>query len=116
FRSEGVRNTWQLPVNTDPARWLPEQVESTGFFVEGAWRALPIVTLGGRYDRIDFDEIESPTGRRDTWDANVRRWEGAVAWHPSRDWEIKVSYQDWMYPDDEHLDADMAGFQLRMEF
>jgi hypothetical protein len=116
FRSEGVRNTWQLPGNDDPGRWLPDEVETTGLFVEGSWRMIPGVTLGARYDRLDFDEIESPTGRRDTWDANVRRWEGAVAWHPSRDWQVKVSYQDWRYPDDPRLDADMAGFQLRMEF
>jgi len=115
-RSEGVRNIWQLPANDTPARWLPAEVTSNAFFLESAIKLMPGATLGARYDQVDFDEITSPTGRTETWDANVRRVEGALSFRPARQWEIRVAYQDWWYPDDPELDADMAGFQLRMDF
>ncbi|MDZ4806307.1 MAG: hypothetical protein SGI90_15720, partial [Candidatus Eisenbacteria bacterium] len=91
-RSEGVWNSWQLPGNDDPARWLPDEVEANAFFVESAVKLMPGATLGARYDQINFDEITGPTGRTQAWDANVRRVEGAFSFRPAREWEIRVAY------------------------
>lgn len=116
LRSEGAWNTWQLPANDNPAKWLPNEVTSSAWYGETAIKLAPGTTLGARYDQVDFDEITSPTGRTETWDADVRRIEGALAYRPARDWEFRVAYQNWWYPEDPAFDAEMAGFQLRMDF
>ena len=115
-RSEGVWNSWQLPANDDPAHWLPDQVSSTGLFVEGSAKLTAGITLGARYDQINFGKITSPSGETEEWDANVRRVEGALSFRPARDWGIRVAYQDWWYPKYDELGSDMFAFQLRMDF
>lgn len=115
-RSEGVWNSWQLPANDDPARWLPDEVNSTGLFVEGSAKLRAGVTLGARYDQVNFGDITGPSGKTEKWDADVRRVEGALSWRPARDWELRVAYQDWWYPDLKELNSNMIALQLRVDF
>jgi hypothetical protein len=116
LRGEGCWNRWELPERTDPATWLPGELESNALYLETRVTMTPGLLLGARYDQVNFDDIVRPDGSRHSWDADVRRAEVALAYRPHRTWELKAAYQNWWYPDAPRFDADLGAIQLRMDF
>ena len=89
-RAELVSARWTLPALGSPA--IDNPLSATGISVEGRYRLVPGVTLGGRLDHLGFSE-QTGTYVSLPWDAPVTRVEAGVAWSVVRHLIVRVSLQ-----------------------
>lgn len=115
-RGEAVWNRWELPANDTPGRWLPPHVDSFSYYIESKVTVAAGIFLGGRFDGMNFDEITSPAGKTQDWDADVTRYEVGAGWRPNRATEVRYVYQGWNYPDDPQFDTGLYALQLKVTF
>jgi hypothetical protein len=89
-RGEIVSSRWDTPfLNGDPT----EHLEGLGTSIETRIAFTPRWSFAVRGDRLGFSDIVTSTGDIRTWDANVRRVEGAVGYLVRRNVRLKASYQ-----------------------
>jgi hypothetical protein len=84
-RSELVWDRWQVPTLDTPLR-------AASVFVEGSYKILPGTFVAGRFDRLTFSRVSTPTQDR-TWDAPVTRIETGLGYYIRRNLIAKGTYQ-----------------------
>jgi hypothetical protein len=89
-RAEWLRSAWSLPVIRRPA--VTDPVSSQAMIVEGRYRLWPGLSLAVRGDGLWFSDLEG-TAANDTWEANVRRLESALAFAVTRNVTAKAAWQ-----------------------
>ena len=89
-RAEWLRSSWSMPALGLPAIEAP--VVARSLIVEGRYRLLPGLSLALRGDGLWFSDITG-TGVTDTWEANVRRLEGALGYSITRNITAKFAVQ-----------------------
>lgn len=108
-RGEVVASRWDTPfLNGDRT----ERLGAIGSSIEGRVALTPRWSVAIRGDRLGFDEIEAPTSELRTWDAPVKRVEGAVGYLLRRNVRLKASYQYNWRDGGRERKAGMAGAQL----
>ena len=89
-RGEVVASRWDVPFqNGDPTL----QLEALGTSLETRVALTPRWSLALRTDRLGFSRLVTDTGDVRSWDANVRRVEGAVGYLVRRNVRVKAGYQ-----------------------
>jgi len=73
-------------------------VRADGLAMSGHWAQMVYSIAAGwdfafRFDAMRFEEVESSTGERMTWDLNVDRVETGVGYHVSRELQLKAVTQ-----------------------
>jgi hypothetical protein len=108
-RGEIVASRWDTPfLNGDPT--LP--LEALGTSIETRIALTPRWSFAVRGDRLGFSEVTTSTGADVTWDADVKRVEGAVGYMLRRNVRLKASYQyNWRNGGRVRQDG-LAGAQL----
>jgi hypothetical protein len=108
-RGEVVGSRWDVPfLNGDPTLRL----DALGSSLETRVALTPRWSLAVRGDRLGFSRVVGSTGEVRTWDATVRRVEGAVGYLLRRNVRLKAGYQyNWRDGGRERA-IGMAGAQL----
>ena len=108
-RGEIVKSRWDTPfLNGDPT--LP--LESLGTAIETRVALTPRWSFAVRGDRLGFSEVTTATGTAVTWDADVKRVEGALGYMVRRNVRLKASYQYNWRNGGRIREAPLAGAQL----
>jgi hypothetical protein len=108
-RGEVVASRWDTPfLNGDPT----ERLEALGTSIETRVALTPRWSIAVRGDRLGFSEIATTTGDLRTWDAPVKRVEGAVGYLLRRNVRLKASYQYNWRDGGRERKAGLAGAQL----
>jgi hypothetical protein len=108
-RGEIVSSHWDTPfLNGDPTLRL----HALGTSIETRIALTPRWSVAVRGDRLGFSEVETATGANVTWDANVKRVEGAVGYMLRRNVRLKASYQYNWRNGGRIREAPLAGAQL----
>lgn len=108
-RGEIVSSYWDTPfLNGDPTLRL----RALGTSIEGRVALTPRWSVAVRGDRLGFSEVTIATGANVTWDANVKRVEGALGYMVRRNVRLKASYQYNWRDGGRIREAPMAGAQL----
>jgi hypothetical protein len=89
-RAEWLRSSWSMPALGLPAITAP--VVARSLIVEGRYRLWPGLSVALRGDGLWFSDIAG-TSVVDTWEANVRRLEGALAYSIHRNITAKFAVQ-----------------------
>lgn len=89
-RGEVLASRWQLPAFVG-APGTPA-VSAVAAWAEGRMRVLPGLDLALRAERLDFDDVATPSGG-EPWEAPVTRLEGGVAYSPIRHLRLKLVAQ-----------------------
>jgi hypothetical protein len=90
LRAEAVESWWETPPVGTPA--ITDPLRAFAVYLEGRYKVAPGITVGARVDRLTFSRIAGSYAT-DTWDANVTRVEGGVAWTPRRHLLLRAVYQ-----------------------
>ena len=90
LQAEVVASWWDLPPVGAPA--IEHPLRTIGAYIEGRYKLAPGWTVGARVDRLASSTLQG-SARTDTWDANVTRVEGGVAWTPRRHVSLRAVYQ-----------------------
>jgi hypothetical protein len=108
-RGELVASRWDVPfLNGDPAVAL----DALGSSVETRVALTPRWSVAARADRLGFSRLALGDGEVRSWDANVRRLEGAVAYLVRRNVRLKAGYQYNWRDGGRERSLGMAGAQL----
>ena len=108
-RGEVVGSRWDVPfLNGDPTL----QLDALGSSIETRVALTPRWSVAARGDRLGFSRVTATDGVVRSWDAPVRRVEGAVGYLVRRNVRLKASYQyNWRSGGRERT-IGMAGAQL----
>jgi hypothetical protein len=95
--AEFVHTDFDVPVAFDP---LPRRrLSASSEYADVRYRLHPRWDLSARVDRLDFSQMTGDligAGLPVTWDADVRRLEGVVAYRVTRQFEGRLGWQeDW---------------------
>jgi hypothetical protein len=85
LRSEAIWSRWQTPM-------VARSLGALGFTAEGRCKLLPGLYAAARLDRLDFTDIDGPSGPV-SWDAPVWRTEAGLGYTPVRRVLAKLAYQ-----------------------
>jgi hypothetical protein len=108
-RGEVVASRWDVPFqNGDPTL----ELDALGTSVETRVALTPRWSLAVRGDRLGFSRVVTAAGDVRTWDANVRRVEGAVGYLVRRNVRLKAGYQYNWRDGGRERSIGMAGAQL----
>lgn len=108
-RGEVVASRWDVPfLNGDPTLTL----DALGSSIETRVALTPRWSLAVRGDRLGFSRVAFATGDLRTWDAPVRRVEGAVGYMMRRNVRLKAGYQYNWRDGGRERSIGMAGAQL----
>jgi hypothetical protein len=108
-RGEVVANRWDVPFqNGDPTLTL----DAVGSSIETRIALTPRWSMAVRGDRLGFSRVTIATGDVRTWDAPVRRIEGAVGYLVRRNVRLKAGYQYNWREGGRERSLGMAGAQL----
>jgi hypothetical protein len=92
-RSELVWSRFGFPHALAPSNTT--KLDALGSWVEGRYRITPRIFVAGRADRLGFSTLRGATIGTDglSWDAPVRRIEGAVGYYIQRNFVLRGSVQ-----------------------
>jgi hypothetical protein len=108
-RGEVVASRWDVPFqNGDPTLAL----EAVGSAIEARIALTPRWSIALRGDRLGFSRVTVAAGDERTWDAPVRRVEGAVGYLVRRNVRLKAGYQYNWRDGGRERSLGMAGAQL----
>jgi hypothetical protein len=108
-RGEVVGSRWDVPFqNGDPTLRLG----ALGSSLETRIALTPRWSVAVRGDRLGFSRVVGATGEVRTWDATVRRLEGAVGYLVRRNVRVKAGYQYNWRDGGRERSLGMAGAQL----
>ena len=93
FVAEVVDNGFESP-------WIPEELGTTAWYAEGKYTFLPGAYFAARFDQLKHDTIayEDPVTfemKRETWDQDVQRAEGAIGYWVTSGILTRVDVQLW---------------------
>ncbi len=109
IRGEVVSSRWDVPFqNGDPTLAL----EALGSSIETRIAVTPRWSVAVRGDRLGFSQVTIATGDVRTWDAPVRRVEGAVGYLVRRNVRLKAGYQYNWRDGGRERSLGLAGAQL----
>jgi hypothetical protein len=91
FRGEAIWSAWDAVAEAPPL--LGRRLATAAFSLEGRYRPWAGVTVGARFDRLEFGDIPDPQGQIERWDAAVWRAEAGVGYALRRNFGIKLAYQ-----------------------
>jgi hypothetical protein len=108
-RGEVVASRWDVPFqNGDPTLAL----DALGTSLETRVALTPRWSVAVRGDRLGFSRVAGATGEVRTWDAPVRRVEGAVGYLLRRNVRLKAGYQYNWRDGGRERSIGLAGAQL----
>ncbi len=108
-RGEVVASRWDVPfLNGDPALRL----DALGSSIETRIALTPRWSFALRGDRLGFSRVAQANGDVRSWDAPVRRVEGAIAYLVRRNVRLKAGYQYNWRDGGRERSLGMAGAQL----
>jgi hypothetical protein len=84
------------------------------FYLQGDYTLVPGWQLALRYEEMRFEELAEMAGS--TWDQDVRRWEGGLAYHLSRDLVVKLVGQGTDIGAGWDADSYLTAVQLSFAF
>ncbi len=92
-RGETVWSRWTLPYVTPPPEG--DAISAWATWIEARLRVTPRLYLAARTDRLAFSHVtgRSPSERRDTWDAGVRRLEAGGGYSLLRNLIVRAVVQ-----------------------
>jgi hypothetical protein len=89
-RAEWIRASWRLPALAAPV--IAEPLIASSMIVEGRVRLWPGLSLAGRFDALEFDDLSGSTETL-AWEAPTRRFETAFAYAITRNITTKLAWQ-----------------------
>jgi class 3 adenylate cyclase len=78
-------NRWEVPN-------LAETPRDISYYAEGKLKLLPGIYVATRYNAIHFNDMTRPSGVRERWDHDVRRWQFAGGYRLMRTSEVRAEY------------------------
>ncbi|MEO8075938.1 MAG: hypothetical protein ABI818_06375 [Acidobacteriota bacterium] len=82
-RAEAIWSRWSFPTALGPSN--TDSVGAIASWAEGRYRVTPRIFVAGRVDRLGFSTLQgTAAGGPRSWDAPVRRIEGAVGYYLER--------------------------------
>jgi hypothetical protein len=85
--SEFVKSKWDATVEEG-------KLSNWSWYIDAKYKIHPKLYLAGRYDMMNFSEINNPaTGEKEGWDYNVKRYEAGMGFRITTDASIKLVEQ-----------------------
>jgi hypothetical protein len=89
--SEFVRSQWDAAVREG-------KLSNWSWYVDAKYKILPQFYVAARFDMMNFSKITNPSnGQKETWDFNVKRYEGGLGFRITAEATLKVTEQWTMF-------------------